>query len=315
MEHRYNPSAYGGPRWSRRNTLLLEEIGKLWGSCGVDTEWSPLKSILLHKPGEELETIKDPDKVQMLMLPEPYKARKQHDELARAYLDEGIKVHYVNPLQTPSPNQMFVADLLFMTPEGAILSRPASTVRAGEEIHVARRLAELKIPILRTVRGGGTFEGADAMWINPDRVLVGRGHRTNLKGASQVASTLEEMDKDVVQVDLPVGTMHLMGTLRIADKDLAISWPTRTPYKAVETLKEEGYDVLFIPDQSEAQKGMSLNFVTVAPRRILMSEGNDITRNFYEDTGIKCKTIKIDELIKAAGGIGCLTGILERAKP
>ena len=48
---------------------------------------------------------------------------------------------------------MFVADLMFMTPEGAILGRPASTVRAGEERLVARRLAELGVPILRVVRG------------------------------------------------------------------------------------------------------------------------------------------------------------------
>ena len=48
-----------------------------------------------------------------------------------------------------SPNLMFVADLMFMTPEGAILGRPASTVRTGEERFVARRLAELGIAICR----------------------------------------------------------------------------------------------------------------------------------------------------------------------
>jgi len=44
---------------------------------------------------------------------------------------------------------MFVSDLMFMTPEGAVLARPASTVRAGEERWVARRLAELGVPILK----------------------------------------------------------------------------------------------------------------------------------------------------------------------
>ena len=98
-----------------------------------------------------------------------------------------------------------------MTPEGAILGRPASTVRAGEERWIARRLADLGIPIARTVRGQGTFEGADAMWLDATTVLVGRGLRTNAEGAAQVAATLGEMGVETIVVDMPWGTMHLMG--------------------------------------------------------------------------------------------------------
>jgi arginine deiminase len=43
-----------------------------------------------------------------------------------------------------------------------------------------------------------------------------------------------------------------------------------------------------------------------------MAAGNPITQAFYEDADITCRTVKVDELVKAAGGIGCLTGILER---
>jgi N-dimethylarginine dimethylaminohydrolase len=48
---------------------------------------------------------------------------------------------------------MFMADLMFMTPEGMILARPASDVRAGEERQAARKLAELGIPIVRSISG------------------------------------------------------------------------------------------------------------------------------------------------------------------
>jgi len=44
---------------------------------------------------------------------------------------------------------MFVSDLMFMTPEGVFLARPASTDRVGEERRVARRLTELGVPILK----------------------------------------------------------------------------------------------------------------------------------------------------------------------
>ena len=36
---------------------------------------------------------------------------------------------------------------------------------------------------------------------------------------------------------------------------------------------------------------------------------------WYEAAGIACRTVAVDELRKAAGGIGCLTGVLERAQP
>jgi arginine deiminase len=313
-------AAYGGAGWSPRIASLSQEIGQVWGACGVATEWAPLKAVLLHRPGPELEELMDPDRAPMLAPLNAGRARQQHDALAQAYRDAGVTVHYVEPAacgeqrrtKTPPPNLMFVADLMFMTPEGAILGRPASTVRAGEERLVAWRLAELGVPILRSVRGKGTLEGADALWIDPQTALLATGLRTNTEGAAQVASLLHEMCVEVIQVGLPYGAMHLMGTLRFADRHLAIAWPGRVPYAAVEALRARGYTVLFIPDEGEAVRGMALNFVTLGPRWILMAAGNPITQAFYEDAGIACHVVEVDEILKAAGGIGCATGILER---
>jgi arginine deiminase len=305
-------AAYGGAGWSPRTEALRQEIGPVWGACGVDTEWSPLKAVLLHRPGSELEEVADPDAVQMLAPLDISRALEQHDALAQAYRDAGVVVHYVEPAQTPPPNLIFVADLVFMTPEGAIVGRPASTVRAGEERWVARRLADLGVPILRSVRGKGTFEGADALWIDPQTALVATGMRTNAEGAEQVVSLLREMGVEVIQAGLPYGAMHLMGTLRFADRDLAIAWPGRVPYAVVDALRARGYTVLFIPDDREAVHGMSLNFVMLGPRRILMAAGNPVSQAFYEDVGIACRAVEVDEILKAAGGIGCATGILER---
>jgi len=306
-------AAYGGAGWSPRTASLRQEIGQVWGACGVATEWAPLKAVLLHRPGAELGELTDPDAAQMFAPLDAGRVRSQHDALAQAYRDAGVAVHYVEPGATPPPNLMFVADLMFMTPEGVILGRPASTVRAGEERFVARRLAELGVPILRSVRGGGTFEGADALWVDPQTVLLATGLRTNAEGAAQVANLLREMGIEVVSVGLPYGAMHLMGQLRFADRDLAIAWPGRVPYAAVEALRARGYTVLFLPDEREAVRGMALNFVTLGPRWILMAAGNPITQAFYEDVGITCRTVEVDEILKAAGGIGCMTGILERS--
>lgn len=308
----FNVSAYGGEGWSPRLQTHTQEIGTLWGNCGINTEHAPLKSVLLHRPGKELFELTDHNAVQMLEPIDPELVLEQHDGIATAYRNAGVAVHYVDPAQTPSPNQMFCADLMFMTPAGAILARPASTVRAGEERWVARRLADIGVPIYRTLHGTATFEGADAMWVNSETVILGRGLRTNDEGARQVSAALIDLGVNVIVVDLPFGTMHLMGMLRFADKDLAIAWPKRFVHRGVDALKAHGYRVEFLPTVKEAAKGSAFNFVTLAPREILMVGGMPQTQAFYESLGIKCHSTPVHELRKAAGAIGCLTGIIER---
>jgi N-dimethylarginine dimethylaminohydrolase len=278
---------------------------------GVRDEFSPPISVLLHRPGEELLASADPAAVCMLEPLDVEIARAQHDALAEAYREAGVGVRYLRPSSTPPPNTMYMADLFFMTPGGAILARPASGVRLGEERLAAERPGRMGIPVLGSVHGGGTFEGADAAWIAPDRVLLGRGRRTSAEGAGQVRGFLREMGVEIVEVDLPAEVMHLMGALRFLDEKLAVGWPGRLPERAVKVLKQCGFRILFPSDQGELC-AMAINLVTLGPRCILMPTGCPNTQSLFEEAGVSCRTVAVDELIKGAGGIGCLTGVLQR---
>lgn len=312
MNRTTKPAAYGGDGWAVRSRSLRQELGDLWGACGISTEWRPLQSVLLHRPGSELADGDDPDARLMLAPLDLRRAQAQHDGLARAYRDAGVAVHYVTPDSAALPNQMFCADLLLMTPEGAVLGRPASAVRAGEERWVARRLADLSIPILKTIRGRGTFEGADAAWLNPRTVLLACGLRTNREGADQVTALLSDLGVTTLRTTLPPGTMHLMGQLRFLDDHRALAWPGRLPDDARAALTDHGYEILKPPDPDDLTGGMAMNLVTLAPDHVLMPAGNPRTQSFLEDLGVRCDTTPVDELAKAAGAIGCLTGILHR---
>jgi arginine deiminase len=70
--------------------------------------------------------------------------------------------------------------------------------------------------------------------------------------------------------------------------------------------------VAFVPLTDELLFGSAFNFVCLGPREILMPAGNPETQTYYESLGIKCHTVNVGELRKAAGAIGCLTGIVER---
>ena len=119
------------------------------------------------------------------------------------------------------------------------------------------------------------------------------------------------MGVDVIDVGLPYGAMHLMGQIRLVDRDLAIAWPGRAPYGAVEALRARGFAVALLPDLDEAKR-QAANFVVLGPREVLTPAGNPITRSFFEELGMTVHAVQIDELVRAAGGIGCMTGVLAR---
>jgi len=307
----FGTAAYGGSGWSPRTATHGEELGRLWAACGLANEWAPLKAVLMHRPGPELAA-EDFNAAQLLERPDAAAARAQHDGLAAAYRAAGVAVHYVEPVGPASPNQIFCADLFAMTPEGAILARPASTVRAGEERWVARRLADLGVPILLTLTGRAVFEGADLIWLDRQTAAIARGLRTNDAAIEQIGQLLGRLGVALLPVDLPFGTMHLMGLIRIFDADLAVAWPRRTPYALVRALEERGFRVHFLPEEASAAQNVAFNCVTLGPRRIVMVAGHNRTQACFEDLGVAVTPVPADELAKAAGAVGCLSGILAR---
>lgn len=309
----FGTSAYGGAGWVQREKPHGDELGGLWAPYKIDSEWRPLQSVIVHEPSDELAAaMDDPDSVLMLEPLDLARARDQHAGMVEAYRSLGIEVHHVQPTGVPTPNQMFCADLFAMTPQGAILARPAGQVRAGEERWAARRLADLGVPILKTLTGEATFEGADLMWLDDRTAMIGRGHRTNQVAIGQITALLAEIGCETIAVDLPYGTMHFMGMLRIPDHNLAICWPRRTPLATAKALMDRGYEVVCPPFEDDADSYRAMNFVTLASRKIMMAAGLPKFQSFFEDLGIDCIPVPTDELSKAAGNIGCLTGVLGR---
>jgi N-dimethylarginine dimethylaminohydrolase len=309
-------AAYGGAKWSERTTSMREDMPAYWGIWGSSSECGKLHAVLLHRPGAELDDIEDFDAVQMRADVLPTVARSQHDDLVAAYRAHGVDVYFVEHTRQDKPNTLFIRDLMLMTPEGAIVTRPASTIRAGEERYIAEALARIGVPILMTVHGSGTFEGADVSWVNRDLCFLAEGLRTNEEGADQVERMLREIGvKEVVRVGLPYGAMHLDGLLNFLDRDLAVIYPKRTPHKIVQTLQRRGFRLIDVEDEEEAHTRLPMNFVALEPGVVLMPTGGEKLQEKYEQVGVTCHTVDINELIKAGGGIHCMTGFLKRDDP
>jgi len=58
--------------------------------------------------------------------------------------------------------------------------------RRGEEAYITRKLAEIGMPILRTIHAAGLFEGGSFCWLNEHTALAGLSYRQNEEGARQI---------------------------------------------------------------------------------------------------------------------------------
>jgi N-dimethylarginine dimethylaminohydrolase len=304
-------AAYGGAAWSPRRADR-DDFVEAWGDWGVSSECGTLRAVLLKSPGPELDQIADFDAAQMRAPLDPARARAQHAGLIAAYEAQGVTVHLVPTSRPDKPNALFCRDLMLMTPAGAIIARPASTVRAGEERYVAEALGRLGVPVLMSVHGEGTFEGADVSWVSRDLCFLAEGLRTNRAGADQVEWALRSLGVEVVRVQLPFGAMHLDGLLNFPDRDLAVIWPRRTPFPVWRTLHERGFRFVEVEDEVEAQECLPMNFVALAPGKVLMPTGGERLRARYHEAGVETVTVEVDELIKAGGGLHCMTAFLRR---
>lgn len=291
-----------------------EQMQKIWGNWGCCSEIGRLRSVLLHRPGPEIENMEDPSSVLFIEQMEPKLAREQHDNLADLYRRNEVEVHYIENVPLDMPNCLFVRDLVVMTPEGAIVARPGTSIRRGESRLVSEALVKIGVPILRTIAGYGTFEGADLMWANRDLAFIGHSRRSNKLGGLQVRAELERMGVgDIVDVQVPWSEAHLDGMMGILDRDLAIVYSTQVPFAVVEAFRRHGFRILEVTSEDEVRLGMAINFVALEPGRIIIPKGNNnATVKMMQSAGIDVLQIDIGELMKGAGSIHCMTAFLRR---
>lgn len=313
--HHTTPSDLGGDGWVPRTAAHHEEVaaGTLWHRCGYRSEVAPLREVVLARPPDSLERAGDaPGGHLMSARVDLGRIREQADAVAEAYLRHGVTVHLVRPPAHAGPNLIFMRDLFLATPQGVVLGRPASAQRAGEERFAAVALAALGVPLLRTPAGTATFEGADALWLGESTVVVGCGFRTNPEGAAVVGDELGRQGVETVVVPLGPGVQHLLGSLVFVDRRRVLLHAAAATAELRALLHEHGYEVIELPPEDEVVRRRAMNLVTLAPGVVLMPAGCPDTRRRLEAAGLYVDTVEVGEYVKAAGALGCLTGILLR---
>lgn len=290
----------------------IPETDIRWSPRVVNSEHGSLFEVLLALPDPGLRPVTDPATVGHRASVDFRLLGEELMRLAICFESLNIGVRFLSAGvhcggETSAYNRMLVRDLFTMTPQGAIVARMAGIARAGSERHVARTLALLNVPILRTISGDATFEGADLIWGRSDVAFVGTGRHTNAAGFAQVSVTLREQGVRAIEVPLPDRVTHLQDLVQIVDSDLAVV-QAHASAELRDRLCGFGMALVELPEDLEG-----MNFVVVGPRTVVVPSGSPGVTAALRRAGVAVAAeLEASELVKTTGGIASATGILWR---
>jgi N-dimethylarginine dimethylaminohydrolase len=298
-------------------------LEKDWGQAwGVDNDVGRIRSILVHRPGPELDMVDPAKRIEEIgsygdlekgwywqsdTVPDMDKLRAQHDSMVEVFRREGIEVHYLDGQgQTDGMlKAVYTRDSALMVKGGAVVCRMAPRIRQGEELVVTRTLAKLGVPILRTIHSTGMLEGGSFAWINSNTAVVGRSIRINDEAIEQLDDVLKRQGVELLVVDLNGYTIHIDGSFVMVDKDLALVDPTQLPYWFLEKLRALGVDTVEITPQDNP---WIINGLAIAPGRYMMGNGaSNRTLDLLQSKGVEVIPLDFDLVQLNGGGIHCST--------
>lgn len=297
-------------------TRFEEEVEKYWGRrWGVNTEVGRLKSVLLHRPGAEIQAIAEPlAHWRYTEKPMLSQMRAAHERLVAALEDNGVEVVIRKPEASARPRlvkSIYVRDPSFTVPGGVIIGRLYDALRRGEEIYTAQTYAELGCPILHTLNADATMEGGSVVWVGPRHLAIGVTPRGNRAGAEQVRQVVQaenpDIDVYITDVDHPSG--HLDVPLTMVNVRQAVVDQRCLPPAFINWLaKSAGVEIIDKPAGTYVE-----GLCVLEPGKVLFDDGvqeeKRLGHKLLKDLGLEVVPVDLDTLTfpRNSGTLHCLT--------
>ena len=323
-----------------------DELERWWGRrWKANTTIGRLRMILLHRPGKEFLSIGKPtpwpphDSTlgawRMSWRPDLDELIEHHENLKKAYEDEGVEVLIRKPDPNDPPYQVkaiYTDDVCHPAVYGQIILRMYDHLRRGEEVPTFQTLAEVGCPVVGMIMGKGMAEGGSIGWLDEKHVMVAvhryRANtpdndvwRANDSGHRQFARIVKTQDPEVDVRVLPgfggrLGVSHY----RMIDRHTSVQDPSRLPKSLVNWMKSE-MDWKFIVPPDEAKdytdrgrlRGPNTG-VVLEPMKILIPTGWPRGTKWLESIGVEVVEAECSNLVppRDSGSIHCAAGSIIR---
>ena len=230
-----------------------------------------------------------------------------------------IDLYFLDKNNTNTIDSIYAHDPFIISNDGAIICNMGKKNRISEIENVKIFLKNNEIPILGEISAPGKLEGGDIVWIDKYNIAIGIGYRSNIEGAKQLGEILSGCVKNIIPVPLPHWNgpndcLHLMSNLSPIDSNLFLVFSKLLPVQFIQYLKENKIELIEVPFNE--YETMACNVLAIAPREVIMLEGNPITKKLLENENVIVHTYKGSEIsLKGAGGPTCLTKPFLRLLP
>ena len=227
--------------------------------------------------------------------PDLARALEQHEAYRRVLERLGLSLVKLPP-DPAFPDSTFVEDAAVVTARGAILTRPGAPSRAGEVTALGAAL-DRWFPELDRIDPPGTVDGGDVCEAG-DHFFIGVSHRTNEKGAAQLAAWLAArgFGSSVIDIRKVPGILHLKTSLSWLGGRRLIAWREIGEHEAF-----RGWDVMEVPEGEE----YAANCILVNGS-FLVASGFPRTAVLLRGKGTIIE-LEMSEYRKMDGGLSCLS--------
>ncbi len=286
---------------------------------GSFNNWGPLKKVAVRPPAT---AFKSEARLDAEWRPLNYHSRPDFAEAKREFarVEEILEASGAEVIHLPDGDgltldSLYTHDALVVTPRGLVRPHMGKAQRRREAQVNGAHLEKLGFPIAGEIKGPGSVEGGDLVWIDRHTLLAGIGYRTNRDGIAQLRKLAGD-DVEIIEFDLPHykgkgDVFHLMSVLSPLDQDLAVVHLPLMPVRLVQFLESRG--IRFVEVPNEEFSSMGCNVLALGPRHAVMVAGNPETARRMKAEGVKVEVIKGDEICrKGEGGPTCMTRPLVR---
>ncbi|MBI5877581.1 MAG: hypothetical protein HZB53_08030 [Chloroflexi bacterium] len=307
---------------------------------GAQTEYGKLKRVLMHRPGIELNLIRDDTYTayNYRRAIDIAKFQSQYDHLTETMSEAGTDVVLLTDVLKGDdealgyiarrPNMCYTRDLAVTTNGGVILLKMAIKGRAGDPWVIGRAMERVGVPVLGEIQAPGLLEGGGIQFMDERTAVIALCDRANEVAIKQFCDlTLGEHLDEVIMVIVPEGNIHIDGVLMFVGPKVAMGHlgtldfhpsvifradrrPEYTFFSSI--MQKRGVD--FIETSLQERHDMCINFVATAPLQAVGWSWATRLSDAIRQRGGKVWSVEGDELVNGNGGPHCLTCPIERER-